>query len=125
MIPRYNRAKPVIIMTQTLSESDIFVLLQKERRRLTLTILAETATGLSAIELAKRVASEEFQDPSPHDVRNVYISLQHEHLPMLAEAEVVEYHIIEGVVRPGLTFDAPAEFLADVSDADLPWSDVM
>lgn len=109
-------------MTRDLSESDIFVLLSKRRRRCLLRILRESATPLTAIELANRIGDSEYEDPSASDIRSIYLALHHNHLPRLEEADAVEYNEKGGTVRPGPTFDTLVHTLETVNEADLPWS---
>ena len=110
-------------MSREPAESDVFVLLAKRRRRLALRVLQESSTPLTAMELARRIGDREDGSSSATDVTAIYLSLYHNHLPRLAEADVVSYDVDEGTVYPGLNFDALVRVLEGVSDRDLPWSD--
>jgi hypothetical protein len=88
-----------------------------------LQILQETATPLTAIEIADRLSNHEHADPLQEDRRTLYLSLHHTHLPKLEDARAVEYDQQEGIVRPGSTFDTFAQFLETVTDEELPNSD--
>lgn len=109
-------------MTQELSETDVFVLLAKRRRRLILETLRESSTPLRTIELAERVGSHENEALSVEDLRAVYLDLAHNHLPGLHDADVVLYDREDGTVRPGPNFDALVRVLDDVTERDEPWS---
>lgn len=110
-------------MSSTLPESQILVLLAKQRRRLLCRVLRESTTPLPAGELADRIAEREFETPTPADRRTVYCSLHHNHLPRLDEADVVAYEATEGSVAPGLHFDCVMDVLGEVTDRERPWSD--
>ena len=110
-------------MPQKVSESEIFVLLSKQRRRLTLRILRETSEKLTATNLAHHLASFEYESPSAGEVRTIYLALYHNHLPRLAEADVIEYNPNQGTIRPGKNFDTLSRYLEDVIEEELPWSD--
>lgn len=110
-------------MPTELSETDVFVLLAKRRRRQLLRILRESPTPLTTYELARRIGADEHEEPSKTDVKTVRIALHHHHLPRLDAADVVEYDRTGETVRPGLNFDASVRVLESVSSADLPWSD--
>ena len=110
-------------MATDLSEPEMFVLLSKRRRRQIILILHDASTPLTAIEVAKRIAGRESEEPSKEDVRNIHIMLYHNHLPRLEDADVVDYDEKEGTVRPGQNFGIPHRFLENVREMDLPWSD--
>lgn len=109
-------------MTRKHPEPEVFVLLGKRRRRQVLQILRESSTPLTIIELARHIADREHEDPSTTDVRTIHLTLYHNHLPRLAEADVVDYNEDVGTVSPGLAFDTLIRTLEAVSEADLPWS---
>lgn len=110
-------------MPTDLSEPEMFVLLSKQRRRQLIKILHESSTPLTAIELAKRIAAREGENPTTDDLRTIHLSLYHNHIPRLEEADVVEYDEKMGTVRPGRNFRVPLRFLENVREMDLPWSD--
>lgn len=111
-------------MSNELSETDIFALLSKRRRRLALRIIRESSTPLSVNRLAERVAKREFGDPSAEELRAISLTLHHNHLPRLEADDVVQYDEIEGTVRPGVNFDPPLRFLEESREEDLQWSDI-
>lgn len=110
-------------MPQELSESDVFVLLAKRRRRLTLRILQESVAPVTAMELARRIEDREDGASSAADVSTIYLGLYHNHLPRLASADVVAYDRDDGTVYPGLNFDALVRMLDRANERDLPWTD--
>ena len=110
-------------MPLDLPESEIFVLLAKRRRRLTLRILRESPTTITAAELARQLAFFEHGQPSTEAVRAIHLALYHNHLPRLDEAEVVEHDPDQGTIRPGKNFDTLVRVLERVSEGELPWSD--
>lgn len=101
----------------------MFVLLAKRRRRLTLRILRKLAPPVPATELADRIGDRTYEDPSTDDVRAIYLTLYHNHLPRLEEADVVKYDSNVGTVSPGQNFDALVGMLERTDEQDLPWSD--
>ncbi len=110
-------------MSQKLSESDIFVLLSKRRRRLILRILRESTAPLTTTELANRVGEAEQENPSNEDLCLVSLALSHDHLPRLNEADVVSYDRNDGTVHPGANFDVLVRVLERVDQRELLWSD--
>lgn len=64
-------------------------------RRRVLVALADAATPLTARDVATEVASDESDDgrtePSSADVESVLISLVHVHIPVLEDANLIEY----------------------------------
>lgn len=111
-------------MTHELTESDIFVLLADRRRRVLLRILQETSTPLTIGEVSDRIGDREYENPTVNERRTVYLSLYHHHLPRLDEAAVIAYDGAEGTVAPGLNFDSLVRVLEEVTERELPWSDV-
>lgn len=110
-------------MSPDLSEPEMFVLLAKRRRRQIIHIVHDASTPLTSIELARRIANREFEDPAARDLRDVHITLYHTDIPRLEEADIVEYNEVDGTVRPGRNFETPYRFLENVREMDLPWSD--
>ena len=110
-------------MPHEISESDIFVLLAKRRRRLTLRILRMTPSTLTVGDLAQHLASLEYECPSAEEIRTIHLALYHNHLPRLDEADVLEYDRHQGTIRPGKNFDTLSRYLEGVTQEDLPWSD--
>ncbi|WP_135536370.1 DUF7344 domain-containing protein [Halostella pelagica] len=81
-------------ITDTISPDAIYELLADRRRRITITCLNEYG-NLALADLAEEVASQEqnasITEVSEEEVRRVYLSLWHSHIPKLAEVDVVAY----------------------------------
>lgn len=110
-------------MPHGLPESDIFVLLAKRRRRLLLQILRETDTPLMISELANRIAERDIERPTPEDRCAVRIALYHNHLPRLADDDVVVYDEVDETVCPGVNFDTVVSVLDRAAERDRSWTD--
>lgn len=110
-------------MSEKLSESDIYVLLAKQRRRLTLRILQESATSLTTVEVAERIREREYENPSAEDLHAIHLALYHNHLPRLEDADVVWSDQNEGTVHPGPNFDVLVQVLERVPEEESTWSD--
>ncbi|MDJ1430913.1 hypothetical protein [Halostagnicola sp. A-GB9-2] len=80
-------------------------LLADQRRRLLLEVMQNYGESITlpdaAEEVAKRETGEPVSEISAQTVANVYISLYHDHLPRLVEAELVEYNQDRDLVSPG------------------------
>lgn len=74
----------------------IFDLLSSPRRRHVLRCLDEYDDPLALADLADEVAVREYDRPltetSPEEVKRIYVSLYHTHVPKLEDAGVVEYN---------------------------------
>lgn len=95
----------------------VFGLLADRRRRFVLACLADRTGSTSRRELARAIAVRENESPIdevPDEVvENVAVSLAHKHLPKLAEAGVVEYDQVRGLVRPAETADGVGQVLSE------------
>lgn len=73
----------------------LFDVLADSRRRYTLECLCEFQTPMALADLAGEVASREQERPVPaipaEEVKQVYTSLYHVHIPKMADANIVEY----------------------------------
>ena len=78
-----------------LSTDDLFGVLSHQRRRCVLRCLGEHQTPLTLADLADEVTAREQEAPLPdvpaEEVKRVYVSLYHTHIPKLADADLVEY----------------------------------
>lgn len=106
-------------MTRNLSESEVFLLLARRRRRLLIEIVQESTTPITVAELAKRIGNREYENPASEEYQSVHLSLYHNHLPQLADADVVEYNQSTGTVSPGINFDTLYRLLKTVDETDL------
>lgn len=109
-------------MPEKLTESDVFVLLAKQRRRLLLRILQESTTPLGTKEIAERIGERESENPSVEEQQSIYVSLYHNHLPRLEEADVVVHDENAGTVAPDLNFDSLIRNLEAADERALSWS---
>ncbi|NHN48576.1 hypothetical protein G9464_13370 [Halostella sp. JP-L12] len=87
------------------SSVDPYDVLADERRRAALSELSDRDGPASLTELAHAVAdrTEEGAASSPGEpdaVDRIRISLHHQHLPMLADAELIAYDVDRKVVYP-------------------------
>jgi hypothetical protein len=95
----------------------LFRVLQNRRRRIALRCLRthHTMTLPDLAELvAERETSEELPDLPPGEVRDVYFSLYHTHVPMLVDGDLAWYE--QGDDAVGIA-DSARSTLAEVRDA--------
>lgn len=109
-------------MSPNLAESDIFVLLSKRRRRLTLRVLQESKTPLPVTVLAQRVRSRDPEISCDEDDA-VHLLLYHTDLPKFEETGVLTHDRKNELVHPGVNFDAIIRVLDGTTGEDLPWAD--
>lgn len=94
---------------------DLYRLLGSERRRAVLSSLADSDGPVAVDELVDDVAEGERPDPGPGSHRDrITTDLHHVHLPILADAGVIDYDPVAGTVR----YDPPAKLdvLVDAID---------
>lgn len=106
-------------MSDELSEIDVSALVTKRRRR-TIEVLQRSATPLSAAELATRIGDSEYENPTAEEVEKIHLTLYHNHLPRLDDADIVKYDVNEEAVSQGRHFEAAVCFLEKLDEADLP-----
>ncbi|WP_232700499.1 DUF7344 domain-containing protein [Halobacterium wangiae] len=82
-----------------LSEHDQYRLLANERRRVTVDVLADQSSPLTLGELATAVDARE-NDLGSERQRVLEVRLHHVHLPMLADAGVLDYDPETNRVEP-------------------------
>lgn len=109
-------------MPTKLPESESLILLAKRRRRILLRILSESSTPLSIEELAERIGERESEDLTTNQHDSIRISLYHNHIPRLEEAEVILYDEEADTVAPYQNFDSLVHVLESMTAEDLPWS---
>lgn len=80
-------------------------LLSDRRRRLLIDVVRTYEEGLTLPDAAEEVAKRETGVPvtalSPEHIKDVYISLYHDHLPRLTDAGLLEYEQERDLVEPG------------------------
>lgn len=81
--------------TETLSEDRVFEALSRQRRRFALHCLQKYEDPMALADMADEIAvwenDTDIVDISAEEVKRVYISLYHTHIPKLADAGIVEY----------------------------------
>ena len=80
---------------------DVLDSLASKRRRTVLSVLHDRPGPMARADLARAVAASETDgevDPSSDAIEHLRISLRHQHLPKLADAELVEYDEAAGTV---------------------------
>jgi hypothetical protein len=73
-------------------------------------------------ELAERLGEREHGDPTDNQLQAISLTLYHNHIPRLEEADVVQYDENEGTISPHLNFDRLVRVLEKMNERDLPWS---
>lgn len=94
--------------------------LSRPRRRYVLHRLSETETPLALADVAEDIADWEAEssqtDCSDEAIGSVQVALHHVHLPMLAEADLVQYDVEQRTVEladcPQELFDGDQPMLA-------------
>lgn len=109
-------------MPTNLTESESWILLSNRRRRLLLWILHESSTPLGIVEVAERIGEREYENPTVSQQRFISLSLYHNHIPRLEDADVVLYNEDDGTIAPHLNFDHLIHVLEMMNERDLPWS---
>lgn len=91
--------------------TETLFLLRDQRRRFVIETLDSVETiGLS--ELADRVAAKEFGDGyTDNERKTCYVSLKQTHIEALADADVIVYRDLAGVVIPGQNYGELREVL--------------
>jgi len=70
-----------------------------ERRRITLSVLADASTPIDARTVARRVAAREgTEDVTTDRIEDVHVSLHHMHLPALADVGLAADDAERGIV---------------------------
>lgn len=90
-----------------LSADTVYELLSNRRRRYLLDCLAEHGYSLTLADLADEVAAREHDAQvkavPEEEVLRIYLTLYHQHVPKLAEADVVRYDQDGDLVASGET----------------------
>ncbi|MFC4436777.1 MULTISPECIES: DUF7344 domain-containing protein [Natrialbaceae] len=105
------------------SELDVvFELLANQRRRQALAVLKTGDRQLTLNDLTKEIAVQEFEeritDIPSEDVYDIFLSLQHTHVPKLAALELVEYDRKRNIVEPTDQFEALEPHLSIAMDLE-------
>nr|WP_226482611.1 hypothetical protein [Natrinema amylolyticum] len=74
-------------------------------------------------DVSNEVVAREYAAPLPdvpsEDVKRVYLSLLHVHLPMLADANVIDYDPDRGVIED-TDLEAVEPLFSTISETDVP-----
>lgn len=93
-----------------------FALLAAARRRYALTYLSGRSQPVALADLAEEVAVREHGDPiaaiPDPEVRRIYLSLYHLHVPKMVEAGAIEYDRDRNAILPTTTRDPIAQVRA-------------
>lgn len=68
------------------------------------------------------MGEREYGDPTDNQLRDISLSLHHNHIPRLEAADVVQYDENDGTISPHLNFDRLIGVLEMMNKRDLPWS---
>ncbi len=81
--------------TDTIPEDDVFAVLSSQRRRFALHCLQKYGGPMALADMADEIAvwenDTDIADISPEEVKRIYVSLYHTHVPKLEDADIVEY----------------------------------
>ena len=107
----------------SLSDDEIFDVLQNERRRLVLQYLRQHGGPVSLGDLASHVAAKEYNceegEVSSAQRKRVYTTLQQSHLPRLDSVGIVEFE--DGMVRTTPQTEELTVYLEIVPEGEFPW----
>lgn len=106
----------------SLSLNTLFHLLSNHRRRAVLAQFLSHKRKLTVNDLTKEIVVQEQNAPVtdvPSDtVTQIHISLQHNHIPKLAETPLIEYDEERQIVEPTEQLEQLKPFLSTVVEAD-------
>jgi DNA-binding transcriptional ArsR family regulator len=91
-------------------------LLIKPLRRQVLRWIAETSDSTTVDQLSKRLGGTDSTPTDHRSPENRSIELQHVHLPMLQEANVIAYTTVEGIIQRGREFQSVLSLLRTIDD---------
>lgn len=96
----------------------LFGMLANHRRRCALHCLERFEGALALADLAEEVAVRENETPiseiSPEEVKRIYMSLYHTHIPKMEEANVVHYSQETDIVALSENSEQLGPYLQDV-----------
>ncbi|MFC6838491.1 DUF7344 domain-containing protein [Halomarina ordinaria] len=115
----------VVREERTLAESDVYNILQNDRRRYAIEQLRANGERAEVATLAEAIATVETgESPPPRNVRqSVYNSLHQSHLPKLDAAGVVEYDRQRKVVTLTDLAVEVERYMGLDDPQPLPWAD--
>lgn len=105
---------------EQLTPDDAFRLLADHRRRFAVSVLREHETPMALADLADEVSVKEFGSTitgiPAEDVKHVYMSLYHSHVPKLEDYGVVRYRQESDTVTTTPKIDGLAPYLDVAAD---------
>ena len=108
-----------------LSKSEIFDVLQNERRRYTLQYLRKHDGPVQLGDLASHVAAQEYDCPNTEVTsaqrKRVYTTLQQSHLPRMHEAGIIDYDDENGTISRTDHTKELTVYLEIVPGGEFPW----
>lgn len=108
-----------------LSKEEIFDVLSSRRRRFVIHALKREDREMSVSDLSTYVTAWEVgvepQDVEYEDRRNVYSTLQRNHLPKLAEENILIYNKEENVVKPTPQLEEVDIYTEIIGSREIPW----
>lgn len=112
-----------VLSPPQLSQSDIFGILQNDRRRHVLQIL-RTQGSQSVRSLSEEIArlEAETEDPKSSVRKSIYVSLLQTHIPKMESLEIINYdreHDAVELLPAARNFDI---YMETVKKGDIPWS---
>lgn len=117
-----NASKVASNKNRTLTQDELFHLLQNERRRLVLRHLAETDGPVELRGMSNQVTAWEcgttVQQITSDQRQRVYISLYQNHLPKLADSGLITYNQSHGIVERTSLADQATRYLDRVDTAN-------
>ncbi|MDL5360620.1 hypothetical protein [Halalkalicoccus sp. NIPERK01] len=114
-----------LLSTNRLSDEDVFEILYNPRRRYTMEFLHRRDRPCSMEELVEHIAATENGVPigelDNQQCRRVYVSLYQTHLPMLDEADAIEYDQEAQRIAPGPAATELLPYLDTPTEREVPW----
>ncbi|MGB9986583.1 DUF7344 domain-containing protein [Salarchaeum japonicum] len=109
-----------------LTEDALFSVLSNRRRRYAVHALKREKSAVELGDLAEQVAAWEYDTPisevSYEERKRVYTALQQSHLPMMDDANVVDFDKRRGVVEPTPALADADVYMEVVQGREIPWS---
>ncbi|WP_207890221.1 DUF7344 domain-containing protein [Natrarchaeobius chitinivorans] len=109
-------------VTESVSLDTLFQILSHQHRRAVLGVLIENGRKLTLNDLTKEIAARNHETPITEvpsdDVNKFHLSLYHNHVPRLAETQLIEYDEDREIVKPTETLNQLEPFLSQVAEAD-------
>lgn len=108
-----------------LASVDIHDVLSNERRQMTLELLREENSTMTARELSERIAElETGESPPPRNIRqSAYVSLHQTHLPKLDELGIIDYDQSGKTVKLNERAEEVSVYLETVPKYGLSWGE--